>query len=43
MLPKADVAVLDCQTRFVPHPATSAFGSMNRYGFEALAGPDAGP
>ena len=36
-------AVLDCQTRFVPHPATPAFGSMNRYGFEALAGPDAGP
>jgi thiamine pyrophosphate-dependent acetolactate synthase large subunit-like protein len=36
-------AVLDCQTRFVPHPATSAFGSMNRYGFEALAGADAGP
>ena len=31
-------AVLDCQTRFVPHPAMPAFGSMNRYGFEALAG-----
>jgi len=29
-------AVLDCQTRFVPHPAMPAFGSMNRYGFEAL-------
>lgn len=30
-------AVLDCRTRFVPHPAMPAFGSMNRYGFEALA------
>lgn len=29
-------AVLDCRTRFVPHPATPAFGSMNRYGFDAL-------
>ncbi|HYP71839.1 MAG TPA: thiamine pyrophosphate-dependent enzyme, partial [Variovorax sp.] len=29
-------AVLDCQTRFVPHPAMPAFGSMNRYGFDAL-------
>lgn len=29
-------AVLDCRTRFVPHPAGPAFGSMNRYGFEAL-------
>jgi thiamine pyrophosphate-dependent acetolactate synthase large subunit-like protein len=28
--------VLDCRTRFVPHPATPMFGSMNRYGFEAL-------
>jgi acetolactate synthase-1/2/3 large subunit len=26
-------AVLDCRTRFVPHPAGLAFGSMNRYGF----------
>ena len=26
-------AVLDCRTRFVPHPAGQAFGSMNRYGF----------
>ena len=33
-------AVLDCQTRFVPHPAMPAFGSMNRYGFEALSVPD---
>ncbi len=29
-------AVLDCRTRFVPHPAAPAFGSMNRYGFDAL-------
>jgi thiamine pyrophosphate-dependent acetolactate synthase large subunit-like protein len=29
--------VLDCRTRFVPHPATPMFGSMNRYGFEALS------
>jgi thiamine pyrophosphate-dependent acetolactate synthase large subunit-like protein len=29
-------AVLDCRTRFVPHPAGPGFGSMNRYGFEAL-------
>ncbi|MDA7417303.1 thiamine pyrophosphate-binding protein [Xenophilus arseniciresistens] len=29
-------AVLDCRTRFVPHPAMPLFGSMNRYGFEAL-------
>jgi hypothetical protein len=28
--------VLDCRTRFVPHPATPLFGSMNRYGFDAL-------
>ncbi len=25
-------AVLDCQTRFVPHPAMPAFARMNRYG-----------
>nr|WP_301334691.1 thiamine pyrophosphate-binding protein [Variovorax dokdonensis] len=31
-------AVLDCQTRFVPHPALPGFGSMNRYGFAALTG-----
>lgn len=31
-------AVLDCHTRFVPHPAAGAFGSMNRYGFDALVG-----
>jgi thiamine pyrophosphate-dependent acetolactate synthase large subunit-like protein len=31
-------AVLDCQTRFVPHPALPGFGSMNRYGFSALTG-----
>ncbi len=29
-------AVIDCHTRFLPHPAAGAFGSMNRYGFEAL-------
>lgn len=29
-------AVLDCHTRFEPHPAGPAFGSMNRFGFEAL-------
>lgn len=29
-------AVLDCRTRFEPHPSMPAFGSMNRYGFEAL-------
>ncbi len=29
-------AVLDCITHFVPHPASPGFGSMNRYGFEAL-------
>lgn len=29
-------AVLDCRTRFVGHPSMPAFGSMNRFGFEAL-------
>jgi thiamine pyrophosphate-dependent acetolactate synthase large subunit-like protein len=28
-------AVIDCATRFVPHPCMPAFGSMNRFGFEA--------
>jgi thiamine pyrophosphate-dependent acetolactate synthase large subunit-like protein len=28
-------AVIDCHTRFVPHPAAPMFGSMNRYGFGA--------
>ena len=28
-------AVLDCVTRFEPHPAMPAFGRMNRYGFAA--------
>ena len=32
-------AVLDCRTRFVPHPATPMFGAMNRFGFDALAAP----
>ena len=31
-------AVIDARTRFVPHPAGPAFGSMNRYGFDALTG-----
>lgn len=34
-------AVIDCQTRFVPHPAMPLFGSMNRYGFDALSAPEA--
>ncbi len=29
-------AVLDCKTRFVPHPCMPGFGSMNRFGFDAL-------
>jgi thiamine pyrophosphate-dependent acetolactate synthase large subunit-like protein len=29
-------AVIDCHTRFVPHPAMPMFGSMNRFGFDAL-------
>ena len=28
-------SVIDCRTRFVPHPCLPAFGSMNRYGFVA--------
>jgi acetolactate synthase-1/2/3 large subunit len=28
-------AVLDCRTRFVPHPCMPAFASMNRFGFGA--------
>ncbi|WP_298929503.1 thiamine pyrophosphate-binding protein [uncultured Ramlibacter sp.] len=32
-------AVLDCRTRFVPHPAGPLFGSMNQYGFDALTQP----
>lgn len=31
-------AVLDCRTRFEPHPAMPAFGRMNRYGFDGLTG-----
>ena len=27
-------AVIDCRTRFVPHPCMPMFGSMNRYGFQ---------
>jgi acetolactate synthase-1/2/3 large subunit len=33
-------SVIDCQTRFVPHPCLPAFGRMNRYGFDALTRPD---
>ena len=29
-------AVLDCRTRFLPHPAVGQFVSMNKYGFQAL-------
>ncbi len=29
-------AVLDCHTQFLPHPAVPAFGSMNKFGFDAL-------
>ena len=32
-------AVLDCRTRFVPHPCMPGFGSMNRYSFDALTRP----
>jgi thiamine pyrophosphate-dependent acetolactate synthase large subunit-like protein len=32
-------AVLDCTTRFEPHPAAPPFGAMNRYGFDALTRP----
>jgi hypothetical protein len=28
-------AVIDCRTRFVPHPCLPAFASMNRFGFDA--------
>ncbi len=28
-------AVVDCRTRFVPHPCMPAFASMNRFGFDA--------
>ena len=29
-------AVLDCRTRFLPHPAVGQFVSMNKFGFQAL-------
>ncbi len=29
-------SVIDCHTRFVPHPCMKAFGRMNAYGFDAL-------
>jgi len=28
-------AVIDCHTRFVPHPSMPMFGRMNRYGSQA--------
>jgi thiamine pyrophosphate-dependent acetolactate synthase large subunit-like protein len=34
-------SVIDCRTCFVPHPSLSAFGRMNRYGFDALTRPSA--
>ena len=36
-------AVLDCRTKFLPHPASPLFGSMNRYGFDALTRTAFGP
>ncbi len=30
-------AVLDCRTRFTPHPAGPNFGSMNKFGFDGLS------
>ena len=36
-------AVIDCRTKFLPHPAAAAFGSMNRYGFDALTRAAAAP
>jgi thiamine pyrophosphate-dependent acetolactate synthase large subunit-like protein len=32
-------AVIDCRTVFLPHPCVPMFGSMNRYGFNALTPP----
>jgi thiamine pyrophosphate-dependent acetolactate synthase large subunit-like protein len=29
-------AVIDCRTKFMPHPAGPMFGSMNRFGFDSL-------
>lgn len=29
-------AVLDCRTKFLPHPSVGQFVSMNKYGFQAL-------
>ncbi len=29
-------AVIDCRTRFLPHPAVGQFVSMNKYGFQSL-------
>jgi len=30
-------AVLDCRTKFLPHPAVGQFVSMNKYGFQSLS------
>ena len=30
-------AVLDCRTKFLPHPAVGQFVSMNKYGFHSLS------
>lgn len=30
-------AVLDCRTRFVPHPAVAQFARMNKYNFDSLS------
>lgn len=32
-------SVIDCHTRFVPHPCRAAFASMNQYSFDAVAPP----
>jgi thiamine pyrophosphate-dependent acetolactate synthase large subunit-like protein len=32
-------SVIDCRTRFVPHPCRAAFASMNQYSFDAVAPP----
>jgi acetolactate synthase-1/2/3 large subunit len=37
-LPSGQPAVIDAITTFEPHPASGAFASMNRYGFDALPG-----
>lgn len=34
-------AVIDCRTKFLPHPAVGQFVSMNKYGFQSLTGAQA--